>query len=98
MTAAEDVLLILTAHEVRAMTGVPVSTLHDWAAKREDWAAKRERGIAAPGPHHLRLSDLRLSGCQTTPSTRRHSRARSPMTNNDTDGPEMFRAEQKQSW
>ncbi|MGC2377637.1 MAG: DNA-binding protein [Mycobacterium sp.] len=32
------------------MTGVPVSTLHDWAAKRE-------RGIAAPGPHHLRLSD-----------------------------------------
>jgi hypothetical protein len=91
MTAAEDVLLILTAHEVRAMAGVPVSTLHDWAAKRE-------RGIAAPGPHHLRLSDLRLSGCQTTPSTRRHSRARSPMTNNDTDGPEMFRAEQKQSW
>jgi hypothetical protein len=91
MTAAEDVLLILTAHEVRAMTGVPVSTLHDWAAKRE-------RGIAAPGPHHLRLSDLRLSGCQTTPSTRRHSRARSPMTNNDTDGPEMFRAQQKQSW
>jgi len=22
-----------------------------------DWAAKRERGINAPGPHHLRLSD-----------------------------------------
>ena len=42
--------VMLTAHEVRAMTGVPVSTLHDWAAKRE-------RGIAAPGPHHLRLSD-----------------------------------------
>jgi predicted DNA-binding transcriptional regulator AlpA len=32
------------------MTGVPVSTLHDWAAKRE-------RGIDAPGPHHLRLSN-----------------------------------------
>ena len=91
MAAASDGLVMLTAHDVRAMTGAPVSTLHDWAAKRE-------RGIAAPAPHHPRLSDLRLSGCQTTPSTRRHSRARSPMTNNDTDGPEMFRAEQKQSW
>ncbi len=50
MTAVEDGPVMLTAHEVRVMTGVPVSTLHDWAAKRE-------RGIAAPGPHHLRLSD-----------------------------------------
>jgi hypothetical protein len=91
MAAVSDGPVMLTAHDVRAMTGVPVSTLHDWAAKRE-------RGIAAPARHHPRLSDLRLSGCQTTPSTRRHSRARSPMTNNDTDGPEMFRAEQKQSW
>lgn len=33
-----------------ALTGVPVSTLHDWAAKRE-------RGIPAPGPHHIRLSN-----------------------------------------
>lgn len=41
---------MLTANEVREMTGVPVSTLHDWAAKRE-------RGMDAPGPHHLRLSD-----------------------------------------
>jgi predicted DNA-binding transcriptional regulator AlpA len=41
---------MLTANEVRDLTGVPVSTLHDWAAKRE-------RGIDAPGPHHLRLSD-----------------------------------------
>lgn len=50
MTAVREGSVMLTAHEVRAMTGVPVSTLHDWAAKRE-------RGIAAPGPHHLRLSD-----------------------------------------
>jgi hypothetical protein len=33
MTVARDGLVMLTAHEVRAMTGVPVSTLHDWAAK-----------------------------------------------------------------
>ena len=26
---------MLTAEEVHSMTGVPVSTLHDWAAKRE---------------------------------------------------------------
>lgn len=30
------------------ITGVPVSTLHGWAAKRE-------RGIDAPGPHYVRL-------------------------------------------
>lgn len=41
---------MLTAEEVHDLTGVPVSTLHDWAAKRE-------RGIAAPGPHHIRLSN-----------------------------------------
>ncbi len=41
---------MLTANEVRDLTGIPVSTLHDWAAKRE-------RGIDAPGPRHLRLSD-----------------------------------------
>ena len=41
---------MLTAEEVHDLTGVPVSTLHDWAAKRE-------RGIHAPGPHHIRLSD-----------------------------------------
>jgi len=40
---------MLTAIQVREITGVPVSTLHDWAAKRE-------RGIDAPGPHHVRLS------------------------------------------
>ena len=43
-------LQMLTAEEVHDLTGVPVSTLHDWAAKRE-------RGIQAPGPHHIRLSD-----------------------------------------
>jgi predicted DNA-binding transcriptional regulator AlpA len=32
------------------MSGVPISTLHDWAAKREP-------GIDAPGPHHIRLSN-----------------------------------------
>ncbi|MFC5336650.1 helix-turn-helix transcriptional regulator [Mycobacterium branderi] len=41
---------MLTARQVCELTGVPVSTLHDWAAKRE-------RGIDAPGPHHIRLSD-----------------------------------------
>jgi predicted DNA-binding transcriptional regulator AlpA len=41
---------MLTADEVHDLTGVPVSTLHDWAAKRE-------RGIHAPGPHHIRLSE-----------------------------------------
>jgi predicted DNA-binding transcriptional regulator AlpA len=41
---------MLTADQVHELTGVPVSTLHDWAAKRE-------RGIHAPGPHHIRLSN-----------------------------------------
>jgi predicted DNA-binding transcriptional regulator AlpA len=41
---------MLTADQVHDVTGVPVSTLHDWAAKRE-------RGIHAPGPHHIRLSN-----------------------------------------
>lgn len=41
---------MLTADQVHDLTGVPVSTLHDWAAKRE-------RGIDAPGPHHIRLSN-----------------------------------------
>jgi len=41
---------MLTAEEVHDITGVPVSTLHDWAAKRE-------RGMPASGPHHLRLSN-----------------------------------------
>jgi predicted DNA-binding transcriptional regulator AlpA len=41
---------MLTADQVHDLTEVPVSTLHDWAAKRE-------RGIHAPGPHHIRLSD-----------------------------------------
>ena len=41
---------MLTAEQVHDLTGVPVSTLHDWAAKRE-------RGIHAPGPHHIRLSN-----------------------------------------
>ena len=41
---------MMTAEQVHDLTGVPVSTLHDWAAKRE-------RGIHAPGPHHVRLSN-----------------------------------------
>ena len=41
---------MLTAEQVHDITGVPVSTLHDWAAKRE-------RGIESPGPHHIRLSN-----------------------------------------
>jgi len=50
MSVIDDGRVMLTALQVREMTGVPVSTLHDWAAKRE-------RGMDAPGPHHLRLSD-----------------------------------------
>jgi hypothetical protein len=34
---------MLTGEEVHDLTGVPVSTVHDWAAKRE-------RGVEAPGP------------------------------------------------
>ena len=49
MSLADDGREMLTAQQVREITGVPVSTLHDWAVKRE-------RGIDAPGPHHLRLS------------------------------------------
>src|SRR5262249_6796179 len=49
MSLADDGREMLTAQQVHEITGVPVSTLHDWAAKRE-------RGIDAPGPHHLRLS------------------------------------------
>jgi predicted DNA-binding transcriptional regulator AlpA len=40
---------MLTASQVHELTGIPVSTLHDWAARRE-------RGIDTPGPHHIRLS------------------------------------------
>ena len=47
MTIAMDE--VLTAGEVSRMTGIPVSTLHDWAAKRE-------RGVESPGPRHCRLS------------------------------------------
>ncbi len=50
MSLVDNGPAMLTAQDVHAMTGVPVSTLHDWAAKRE-------RGIDAPGPHHLRLSE-----------------------------------------
>jgi predicted DNA-binding transcriptional regulator AlpA len=39
---------LLTAEQVHAISGVPISTLHDWAAKRE-------RGVEAPGPRHMRL-------------------------------------------
>lgn len=41
---------MLTAEQVHDMAGMPISTLHDWAAKREG-------GIDAPGPHHIRLSN-----------------------------------------
>jgi predicted DNA-binding transcriptional regulator AlpA len=47
MTMAMDE--VLTAGEVSRMTGIPVSTLHDWATKRE-------RGIESPGLHHCKLS------------------------------------------
>ena len=45
-TAMDDVL---TAGDVSRMTGVPDSTLHNRAAKRE-------RGVDSPGPHHCKLS------------------------------------------
>jgi hypothetical protein len=44
MTMAMDD--VLTAHDVSRMTGVPDSTLHDWAAKPE-------RGADSPGPQSL---------------------------------------------
>ena len=40
---------VLTAGDVSRMTGVPVYTLHDWAAKRE-------RGVDSPRLHHCKLS------------------------------------------
>ena len=45
-TAMDDVL---TAGDVSRTTGVPDSTLHDWAAKPE-------RGVDSPGPHRCELS------------------------------------------
>jgi hypothetical protein len=45
-TGAADVW---TAGDLSRMTGVPVSTLHDWAAKRE-------RRVDSPRPHHCKLS------------------------------------------
>ena len=52
---------MLTAEEVHGMSGVPISTLHDWAAKRE-------RGIDAPGTHHIPTEQspptLDAPGCQ----------------------------------
>ena len=51
MTISQDTgREMLIADQVHDMTGVPISTLHDWAAKREP-------GIDAPGPHHIRLSN-----------------------------------------
>jgi hypothetical protein len=41
-TATKD---MLTADDASRMTGVPDSTLHDWAAKRD-------RGSDSPHPHH----------------------------------------------
>jgi predicted DNA-binding transcriptional regulator AlpA len=49
-TSVSNGRAMLTAEEVHDITGVPISTLHDWAAKRE-------RGMQAPGPHHIRLSN-----------------------------------------
>ncbi|WP_082965227.1 helix-turn-helix domain-containing protein [Mycobacterium sp. ACS1612] len=49
MTLADEGREIPTAQQVREITGVPLTTLHDWAAKRELL-------IDAPGPRHLRLS------------------------------------------
>jgi hypothetical protein len=44
MTIAMDE--VLTAGEVSRMTGIPVSTLHDWAAKRE-WGWSRRVRVTA---------------------------------------------------
>ncbi|MDF0529784.1 helix-turn-helix domain-containing protein [Tsukamurella sp. 8F] len=41
---------LLTAREVAALTGVPVSTLHEWAHRRESG------DLDAPGPAFLSLS------------------------------------------
>lgn len=49
MRTIDDEDEYLKAPQVHQLTGVAVSTLHDWAVKRE-------RGIDAPGPHHHHLS------------------------------------------
>jgi hypothetical protein len=56
MTAVKDSSAMLTAREVRAIIGVPVAALHDWAANRK-------RGIAASASYHLRVS---ICGCRVT--------------------------------
>ena len=50
MTKSRPTVVRCSPPKKSDITGVPVSTLHDWAAKRE-------RGIDAPGPHHIRLSN-----------------------------------------
>jgi hypothetical protein len=89
MTAAEERL-----GNARRPCGSSYDRSSGRDATRLDCDARN--GIAASG-HYPRLSDPRLSGCQTIPSATRHSEARSPMTNNDTDGPEILRAQQKRS-
>jgi predicted DNA-binding transcriptional regulator AlpA len=43
---------LLTAAAVSALTGIPVSTLHDYAQRRES-------GLPPAGPPHLRLGPRR---------------------------------------
>jgi hypothetical protein len=45
---------MLTAKQVHGLTGVPVSTLHDWAAKRE-------QGIEAATSHPAEQSSTTLA-------------------------------------
>ena len=72
---------MLTASQVRQLTGVPVLTLHDWW----HFVKKREHGIQAPGPHHVRLSGRPLAGGRAATSTtgwnqRASDRRSSPLT------------------
>lgn len=46
------VALLVDAQEAAAITGIPVSTLHSWAAARD-------RGAAIEAPRHVRISDRR---------------------------------------
>ena len=47
-----DEVILLTAQQVSALTGVPVSTLHEWAVRRE-------ANLPTDGPPHLRLGERR---------------------------------------
>jgi hypothetical protein len=62
-TATDDVL---TADDVSRMTGVPDSTLHDWAAKRE-----RGVGIAESASLQVVIAASAMDSCRCCGMARR---------------------------